>query len=164
MNMYTYESLRECMDYRKQGYSQSEITPGFWTHKWRPISFALTGDGFGVKYVGREHAEHMLSVLNNEYETSHEWAGEWYIGLTINWDYLQRMVHISMPGYCKRAGRRFHHDMPAKRQDQPYAHVETKYGNKVQYAANEYTSPQLNKDQKLISKKFLALFFTTHEQ
>ena len=88
-----------------QGYFQSAITAGFWTHKWRPISFALTVDDFGVKYVGREHAEHLISVLKNDYEISHEWAGERYIGLTINWDYRQRMVHISMPGYCKIAGR-----------------------------------------------------------
>ena len=29
-------------------YYQSKITPGFWTHKWRPISFALCTDDFGV--------------------------------------------------------------------------------------------------------------------
>eukprot|EP00804_Cyclotella_cryptica_P003824 CCRYP_018941-RA/>CCRYP_018941-RA protein AED:0.08 eAED:0.08 QI:0/-1/0/1/-1/0/1/0/151 len=33
------------------GYRQSSITPGFWKHNWRPISFTLCVDDFGVKYV-----------------------------------------------------------------------------------------------------------------
>ena len=33
----------------RKGYQQIEITPGFWTHKWRPISFSLCVDDFGVK-------------------------------------------------------------------------------------------------------------------
>ena len=45
-----------------KGYHQSKITPGFWTQKWRPISFALCLDHFGVKYVGQEHAEHLLTT------------------------------------------------------------------------------------------------------
>ena len=47
-----------------KGYRQSTLTPGFWTHEWRPISFTLVVDDFGVKYVGEEHAEHLLSVIN----------------------------------------------------------------------------------------------------
>ena len=43
----------------KEGYSQSKFTPGFWTHKWRPVSFTLCVDDF----VGIEHANHLISVL-----------------------------------------------------------------------------------------------------
>ena len=35
------------------GYHQSKITPGLWTHEWRPICFTLAADDFGVKYVGK---------------------------------------------------------------------------------------------------------------
>ena len=35
------------------GYSQSTTTPGLSTQKWRPITFTLCVDDFGVKYVGR---------------------------------------------------------------------------------------------------------------
>ena len=34
-----------------KGYYQSKITPGFSTHKWRPISFSLYEYEFEVKYV-----------------------------------------------------------------------------------------------------------------
>ena len=51
-------------------YKQSTLTPGFWTHKWRPISFTLCVDDFGVKYVGKKHAEHLMSVLQKNYTIS----------------------------------------------------------------------------------------------
>ena len=136
-----------------RGYCQSTITPGFWTHEWRPISFALVVDDFGVKYVGKKHAEHLLETINEHYETSHEWEGKRYIGLTIDWDYLSRYVHISMPGYCEKASHRFKLELPTKRQDQPYPHIERKYGMKQQYVEDEDTSPPLSKDEKSSYKK-----------
>ena len=50
----------------KHGYRQSQHTPGFWRHDWRPICFSLLVDDFGVKYVGEEHAQHLLSVLRKK--------------------------------------------------------------------------------------------------
>jgi hypothetical protein len=47
----------------KHGYCQSKITPGLWTHDTRPICFSLVVDDFRVKYVGEEHAQHLLSVV-----------------------------------------------------------------------------------------------------
>ena len=47
----------------KHEYTQSKVTPGFWTHSWRPISFTLELDDFEVKYVGKEHANHLVRVL-----------------------------------------------------------------------------------------------------
>ena len=67
-----------------EGYFQSKITPGFWTHKWRPICFTLVVDDFGVKYVGEEHARHLLSIIKRDYKCKAEWEGERYIGLTLD--------------------------------------------------------------------------------
>ena len=111
-------------------YRQSKLTPGFWKHDWRPICFSLVVDDFGVKYVGKEHADHLLTVLKQEYKTSHEWEGTRYIGLTIEWDYIQHMVHISMPGYCEKAQIRFKYRIPNKPQNQTYPHVIPTYGAK----------------------------------
>ena len=47
----------------KYGYYQSKLVPGLWTHEWRPIQFTLVVDDFGVKYVGKEHAQHLCTVL-----------------------------------------------------------------------------------------------------
>jgi hypothetical protein len=42
----------------KDGYRPMQHTHGLWTHDTCPISFSLVVDDFGVKYIGREHAEH----------------------------------------------------------------------------------------------------------
>ena len=101
------------------GYHQSTITPGFWTHDWRPISFALCVDDFGMKYVGEEHAKHLLRTLNKEYKTSSEWEGKRYIGLTLEWDYKRRQVDLSMPTYIPRALTKYQHPPPSKPQYSP---------------------------------------------
>ncbi len=48
---------------KEHGYSQSETTPGPWKHKWHPVWFSLVVDNFGVKYIGKEHAQHLLQMV-----------------------------------------------------------------------------------------------------
>ena len=47
----------------KAGYYEAATTPGLWCHKWRPIQFVLLVDDFGIKYVGKEYALHLLKTL-----------------------------------------------------------------------------------------------------
>eukprot|EP00804_Cyclotella_cryptica_P008215 CCRYP_015150-RB/>CCRYP_015150-RB protein AED:0.19 eAED:0.17 QI:0/0/0/1/0/0/2/0/720 len=141
-----------------EGYHQSTITPGFWKHNWRPISFALCVDDFGVKYVGREHADHLLKTLNQFYQTSQDWNGTRYLGLTFVWDYTKRRVSISMPGYCAKAMHRFHHVTSPKRQDQPYPHTAPTYGAAQQYTHPPDTSPPLSKPDALFIKEVISVF------
>ena len=104
----------------KEEYYQSEHTPGLWTHKWRPITFSLCLDDFGVKYVGKIHADHLLTVLKAHYKISKDWSGKKYLGLDLDWDYVQQKVHLSMLTYVADAIKRFNHQRPRKPQDQPY--------------------------------------------
>ncbi len=48
---------------QNHGYTQRETTPGLWSHKLRPIQFSLVVDDFGVKYVGKGNAEHLLNTI-----------------------------------------------------------------------------------------------------
>ena len=143
---------------KKKGYHQSKITPGFWTHEWRPICFTLIVDDFGVKYVGREHAEHLLGAIEEHYECSSDWDGERYLGMTLDWDYERREVHLSMPGYVHEALQRFRHEMPRKPNDSPHQHVEPKYGSKVQYSKEADNSRLLNKEEKKFVQQVLGTF------
>eukprot|EP00804_Cyclotella_cryptica_P028442 CCRYP_014211-RA/>CCRYP_014211-RA protein AED:0.38 eAED:0.38 QI:0/0/0/1/0/0/2/0/375 len=93
----------------KAGYFQSKLVPGLWSHKTRPISFTLVVDDFGVKYIGKEHALHLQSVIEQHYKCSTDWTGNRYIGITIDWDYTKRKVHLSMPGYKDKALKQFQH-------------------------------------------------------
>jgi hypothetical protein len=54
----------------KDGYRPTQHTHCLWTHDTCPISFSLVVDDFGVKYVGREHAEHLMECIKNNYNIS----------------------------------------------------------------------------------------------
>eukprot|EP00804_Cyclotella_cryptica_P023928 CCRYP_010044-RA/>CCRYP_010044-RA protein AED:0.06 eAED:0.07 QI:0/0/0/1/1/1/3/0/1072 len=140
------------------GYHQSKLNPGFWTHDWRPICFALCVDDFGVKYVGKIHAEHLINTLKGHYDISTDWEGRRYIGLTLQWDYRNRTVRLSMPGYCEKAGQRFHHSLPTKPQHQPYPSAPRTYGSKQQLCATADTSPALGKQQKTFVQEVIGVF------
>jgi hypothetical protein len=57
----------------KAGYQQSTITPGYWHHNWRPISFTLVVNDFGVKYTNKDDVEHLASVLRQDCEIDIDW-------------------------------------------------------------------------------------------
>eukprot|EP00804_Cyclotella_cryptica_P009214 CCRYP_019220-RA/>CCRYP_019220-RA protein AED:0.35 eAED:0.35 QI:0/0/0/1/0/0/2/0/219 len=112
-----------------------------------PAFGALTIDDFGIKYDGREHAEHLYRVLCNQYQVTTDWASEFYIGIHLCWDYNAHPVHLFMPGYVQKALTIFRHHTQCH-QNQPYPHTPIKYGAKKQYAKEPLTVPLLDKHGK----------------
>jgi hypothetical protein len=47
----------------KHGYFQSPTTAGLWKYTSQLIQFTLIVDDFGLKYVGKEHALHLLDAI-----------------------------------------------------------------------------------------------------
>ena len=128
----------------KYGYSPVTHTPGLWRHQWRPIAFCLVVDDFGVKYVGREHADHLIQCLRNHYkEIDIDWTGKRFCGIHLHWDYLNRTCDLSMPGYVDHALHKFQHPTPKKPQDSPYPAAVKQYGVKVQLTDPIDTSARL---------------------
>ena len=142
----------------KHGYKQSKIIPGYWTHSWRPISFTLVVDDFGVKYTRKEDVDDLLAVLKNEYEVSEDWKGERYIGLTLDWDYNNQQVHLSMPGYINDALIEFGHPRPKRKQPAPYTYTPPNYGAKAQYAKVDPNEPILGKDEIKFIQRVVGKF------
>ena len=54
-----------------------------------------------MKHVDKEHAQHLVHVLNQHYNITTDWEGKKYIGLTLNWEYEKREVRLLIPGYVK---------------------------------------------------------------
>ena len=77
-------------------------------------------DDFGIKYVGNKDALHPQQTLEHHYKVTKDWAGTMYISITLDWDYSNRKVHLSMPGYVKKALKQFQHEKRAKQQHTPY--------------------------------------------
>ena len=65
-------------------YYEVPYTPGLFTHNTRPIWFTLVVDDFGIKYNGKEHADHLLKVLRGHYSVEVDWNGALYCGITLN--------------------------------------------------------------------------------
>ena len=59
-------------------------------------------DGFGVKYMGKKHAEHIMSVLGKHYNVEEDWKGELYCGIHLKWNYIEEYIGISMPNYVNK--------------------------------------------------------------
>jgi hypothetical protein len=142
----------------KHGYRQSPNTPGLWRHNYRPILFTLCVDDFGIKYAGRKHAEHFASILSKHYNCSHNWDGQRYLGMNINWDYTELAVHISMLDYVPKVLTRFQHIPPRIPQHQPYPHVKPTYGTKTQYMEDVDTSLPLDKKGKKYIQEVIGTF------
>jgi hypothetical protein len=89
------------------GYFPARHTPGLWLHKTRPISFTLVVDDFAVKYVGRQHAEHLRNALLRTKELTTDCTATVYSIMTLKWDYNKRTCDISMPGYISNVLSKF---------------------------------------------------------
>jgi hypothetical protein len=87
----------------KLGYHQSKIVPGLWTHDTREISFTLVVKDFAIKYTKKEDTQHLIDAIQKDYNITVDWEAPKYIGLTVEWDYLNHKVHLHMPGYLNKA-------------------------------------------------------------
>ncbi len=88
-----------CKRLKPHGYYECVNNPGLWRHATRPITFSLVFDNFGIKYVGKEHADHLIKCLNKKCNLTDDWAGDLYCGISLRWGYAAWMLDISMPGY-----------------------------------------------------------------
>jgi hypothetical protein len=116
------------------GYHQTKFTPGLWRHVTHPIQFTLVVYDFGVKYVGKEHAQYLIDALETDYTVSKDWTGGLYCGITLKWDYENRHVDLSMPGYIKDALHKFQHPMPKRPKYAPHNWTVPACGQRIQYA------------------------------
>jgi hypothetical protein len=121
----------------KDGYRPTQHTHGLWTHDTHLISFSLVVDDFGVKYVGREYAEHLMECIKKNYNISNDWNGSAYCGLTLDWDYKHRTVDLSMPGYIKADLHKYQHAAPARPAQAPHTWNPPIYGAKTQYVEDK---------------------------
>ena len=140
---------------RTFGYRPCAFTPGLWKHEWRPIQFALVVDDFGIKYVGKEHADHLVDALRTFYKLSVDCSGTLFCGIKLNWNYKQRQVQLSMSGYIDKALLRFKHPSPKRAQHAPHKASPIVYGPNQPIAPPD-TTPPLNNDQTKFVQKVVG--------
>eukprot|EP00804_Cyclotella_cryptica_P025622 CCRYP_002829-RA/>CCRYP_002829-RA protein AED:0.38 eAED:0.38 QI:0/0/0/1/0/0/2/0/285 len=102
------------------GYYEVAHTPGLWRHVWRPLAFTLVVGDFGVKFVGKQHAHHLIDTLRQHYMLAEDWKGDLYCGIKLDWNYDKHTLLISLPGYIQKVLQQFQHDTPKTPQRCPF--------------------------------------------
>jgi hypothetical protein len=88
---------------KPHGYYECINTPGLWHHATRPVTFSLMVNDFGVKYVGKEDAHHLINCLKRKHMNSRKIEPGTYtaafcsVGIT-----RHKKIDISMQGYIKK--------------------------------------------------------------
>ena len=156
-----YQQLKEHL--APHGYYPIPNTVGMWKHKTRPIQFCLCVDDFGVKYTRKEDANHLLEKLKIKYNMTCDWSGTSYCGLTLQWNYHQKYVDISMPGYIEKLLKRLSHPTPTRPLHAPHQWSKPVFGRHIQTGTAGDTSPPLpTKEIKIIQSIVGALLYYTH--
>eukprot|EP00978_Attheya_sp_CCMP212_P010663 scaffold25948_cov32-Attheya_sp.AAC.1 len=57
-----------------------------------------------------------------------DWDGALYCDITLDWNYEEGWVDISMPGYIKKVLQKYKHEAPTRPQNSPYHIQPKKYG------------------------------------
>ena len=129
-------------------------TIGLWKHKWRPITFTLVVDDFGIKYEGKEHDENLLQCLNKHYEKiTVYWTGNLYCGIHLTWNYEQQWVDLQMTDYISNMLQRFKNLIPMKQQFYPHHWKPPVYGASTQFPLpNDFTEKLPPKSVTIIQK------------
>ncbi|KAL7475246.1 hypothetical protein ACHAW6_001168, partial [Cyclotella cf. meneghiniana] len=99
-------------------------------HEWHPVWFALVVDDFGIKYFCKEHSLHLQSIIESYYPLSANWTGDCYIGIMLDWDYMNKKVHLSMPGYVAKVAKLFKQKCPTAPQHSLFPTKPIIYGAK----------------------------------
>ena len=82
----------------KEGYYEARTILGIWRQKWRPIQFCLIIYDFSVEYVGKQHADHLATILKKYHNITKDWEGKKNSGIDLKWDYEKRTCRETTDG------------------------------------------------------------------
>ena len=114
-------------------------------------------DDFGVKYVNKADAHHLIDHLSKEYKCTVDWDGKIFLGIHLDWNYDKRTVDLSMPNYVTKARHIFNHKMPTTPEHSPHPYTAPRYGKHQQMVDNPTIRPLTPANRKII-ERFVGLF------
>ena len=60
---------------KKYGYIKATHTSGYWKQLWKPSSWTLIVDDFGLKYTNKRHVTKLLTIISQLYVMKMDWPG-----------------------------------------------------------------------------------------
>jgi hypothetical protein len=88
---------------------------------------------FGVKYVGKEYADHLVECIRTKYKLVKGGSGNLYFGVKLKWDYILCTLDISMLGYIQKQILKYKHVVAPRPQHCPYSPEPKKIRLEAQY-------------------------------
>ncbi len=144
----------------KEGYYKAATTLGLWKNKWQPIQFCLIIDDFGVEYMGIEHFNHLLLVLQRYCQVQTNMAGNKIAGLDVQWDFPSKQVRIDMRLYVKDLLLSLNWPMPKKTQLLPFTATLIAHSQKTQFTPDKDTlAPLLPEPLKHIQNIIRSILY-----
>jgi hypothetical protein len=142
------------------GYFKHVNTPGLWYHKSQLISFTLVVDDFGIKYVNKKDVDHLVASIKLTYKLTKDWTDNLYCGIALDWDYVNRSVNISMPGYIRKKLQEYNHVWLKKIQTCPYTPAPKQFGLEAQCPLPaDDSSPLDKKGIKCVQQIFGSILY-----
>ena len=90
-------------------------------------------DDFGVKYVNKKNADHLVAALNGKYKIYEDWTGSLYCDIDLRWYYTNRTLDLGIPGYIETQLQRYKHIKPTRPQHSPHPIAPRRYGKNAQH-------------------------------
>ena len=116
-------------------------------------------DDFGVKYKGRQHAQHLIDTLKKHYKITVDWEGKLFCGIHLKWDYDKRTVDLSMPGYVEKALQCFNAQCKTtKPEHSPHKWNKPRYGGHQQLTDKPDSNPKLIPAQRKLCQEIVGTF------
>ena len=69
-------------------------------------------DDFGVEYVGKQHAEHLATILKIYHNITEDWEGKKYACIDLKWGYDKRTYRATMDWYILDLRNKYQHMQP----------------------------------------------------
>ena len=121
---------QKCVD--KAGYYPTQFTTGLWRHVWRPITFTLVVDDFGIKFECDMHANHLVKTLRKHYDVTPDRKGELFVGIKLKWYHEKRTLETQIPTFVPKKLQKYQHPKSTKPQHAPAKAAPIQYGAKIQ--------------------------------
>jgi len=129
----------------RHGCFEQPHTSGLWKHVSHPVWFNLCVDDFGIKYIGREHLEHLYNLQRKEtYKIVEDLESDLYCVIALKWNYAKHHVDLTMVKYVMKQLTKYGHIAPLKPQHCPYSPNPIKYGKDNQAPSPLDDSPLLD--------------------
>ena len=93
---------------------------GLWWYIFFPVQFTVVNVNFGVKFVNVEQIQHLVESVKKFYGIVLDTTGSKYCGITLEWDYKNITVDLSMPNYVPTKLKGFDRPNPPRPQHAPH--------------------------------------------